>query len=194
MPSFGSELATLTTGRYARTRPIPWESRTTVITRMARPTARLGGGVAARSAYEPISWQSANLLFADPLEPCQRRLRLLQDYARLVPERADEITALISGWVHDPHRRLTERRHALDVLLSQIDADEVRALALDASLPIRLRGVAALAYGVERRQRAEAYELLTALSRTPGATLPEQVGCLARRAALPFLLWLEGGA
>jgi hypothetical protein len=160
---------------------------------MARPSAQLTGGGSVRSPFEAISWRSANLLFADPLEPGRRRLRLLQDYARLIPHRADEITALISAWMRDRQRPLKERRHALDALLAQIDPDEVRALALDASLPVRLRGVAALAYGVEWGERAEAYEMLTGLSRAPGTTVPERLGCLAWRAVLPVLLRLERG-
>ena len=188
---FGSELATLATGWFARTRPIAWDTRSRMVTMLSRPTARADRSGSVPSPYEPVSWRAATVMAGDQQAHWHRRLELMIDYARRVPDREDDVTALISAWMRDAARPRRERRAALDTLLTLLGADAMWALATDATLPVRLRSVAALAFGVEQRRRSEASELLSALARAPGVSLQERAGCLARRAALPVVLWLE---
>ncbi|MEU4424688.1 trypsin-like peptidase domain-containing protein [Actinoplanes sp. NPDC024001] len=186
----GSRLAASAVGRFIRTRPISWDSRTGLVTWLARPSERLGGEPVP-SPWEPLAWQAVQQLAVDPLEPWQRRLLLLTEYGRLVLDRTDDVTALLSRRLRDPGAPARERRALLAELLSRIDSDETRALADDAGLPVRLRAIAAQAYGSRKRTRAEAYEMLTALAHTPGASLRDRADCLARRATLPALIRLE---
>jgi hypothetical protein len=189
---FGVEVAAAAIGSYALTRPIAWDTRASVVTGLARPVAYpLDGSRPSPSAHEPVSWQAVVALAGDPQEPRQRRLRLLLDYDRQVPDRDTDVTALIAEWVHDPRQPGRMRRAALDTLLTRVDAGDALALAGDPGLPVRLRSVAALAYGLATERLPAAYDLLTTLARARGATLPERAGCLARRAALPWLLRLE---
>ncbi|MBG0565499.1 serine protease [Actinoplanes aureus] len=185
----GVRQAASTVGRLIRTRPVGWESRTDVITRLGRPTAARRGPVA--SPWEPVSWQAVTLLAADHAAPWYDRLHLLLDYARQVPERDDDVTTLLRQRLHVPRTPRREQRAVLEALLTRVDVDDMRTLADDTGLPVRLRATAAVAYGVQKRDRSAAHSLLTALAQTTGAPLWERAGCVTRRWALPVLIWLE---
>ncbi|BFU46313.1 trypsin-like peptidase domain-containing protein [Krasilnikovia sp. MM14-A1004] len=191
LTDYGVEAARAATERFARTRPIPWTYRAQWIAMLGEPTARLGGPGLVPSAYEPVAWHAATILAGDPQEPSARRLRLLLDYERRVPDRHRDVYALISAWVHDGHQPFRLRRAALGALLDYVDPVEALALAGDASLPVALRSEAALTYGLLGREREAARALLATLARTRGATLRERAGCLLRWALLPVLLRVE---
>jgi hypothetical protein len=97
------------------------------------------------------------------------------------------LIAVLSGWLHDSAVPRRDRRRVLSALLRHLDDEQVRELALDAGLPVRLRAVAAATYGVRSRP-AEAADLLTGMAETPGASRWARWSCRAWRAALPLLV------
>jgi hypothetical protein len=188
---FGPGPATSALGSIARTRPIAWDTRTRLVSALSIPAGARADGPPVTSSLEPLSWQVATILAGDPQAPWRQRLALMLNYARRIPDREADIVALLTSWVHDSARSSGERKSVLRALLSLVDDDEALALAGDDDLPVRLRSMAALAYGVAARRPAETRTMLAAMARTPGAGPLERVGCLFWRALLPVLIRRE---
>ena len=176
------------TGRFARTRPIDWGTRASLVKWLS---PRRFSSSSASPPLEPIFWEAATILAGDSEVPLRQRLALLTGYAHRVPSRSADVVALLSSWMRDRTRSRAERRAVLSVLLSEISTDEVLALAADDRLPVHLRSVAAVAYGVAARRAPEARRMLTELAGAPGTGPFERLGCLIRRAVLPLVIRLE---
>jgi hypothetical protein len=175
--------------RYIRARHVDWADRAFAVTWPL-------GGVAIphspgpQSPTEPGTWQAVRQLAADREEHHQRRIALLLDYARRMPPRTGDVTALLTDWLRNPRVPRRERKAALSALLNEVP-DTALPLARDPELPIRFRAVAAFGHGLRTGRRSEAYRLLSELASDPGATPWVRLGCLARRAFLSMLIRRE---
>jgi hypothetical protein len=175
-----------TIGRFNRSRAVGWTVRRGYLADIARQV-RLSEQGPARDRHERLGWNSALLLASDPQEPWTRRIDVLTGFARTVPDRTPDMIAVLSGWMHDGEVPRRDRRRVLSALLRHLDDGQIRDLARDDGLPVRLRAVAAVTYGVRSRP-AEARELLTGMAAAPGATRWARWSCRAWRAALPLLI------
>jgi hypothetical protein len=184
--AYGPDQAAATIGWFNRSRAVDWSVQKGFLAHLAR-RARFSGQGRMRVRSEWLGWNSALLLASDPQAPWTRRLDVLTGFARAVPGRTPDLIAVLTGWLHDNGVPRRDRRRVLSALLRHLDDEQVRDLALDAGLPVRLRAVAAATYGVRSRP-AEAADLLTGMAGTPGASRWTRWTCHAWRTALPLLV------
>ncbi|AGL18438.1 serine protease [Actinoplanes sp. N902-109] len=166
------DLAGTVGGRYLRARSVPWPDRA-YWARFRVPAGH--------------SWAAVTVLAEDVAAPARERADLLIRHARRVPARGDDVTALLTRWVFDERRPTRDRRTMLKVLLSRVDLAAARELAGNPVLPVRLRAVAAQAYGLGRDERAGAETMLAGLTGAPGATPRDKLDCLWRLLVLRVL-------
>ncbi|GIE99965.1 serine protease [Paractinoplanes rishiriensis] len=188
----GVVLGTSAIGRYVRARPIDWRSRSLMAMLPSWGWLTSPAGQSRVPPTEPLSWHAVTLLASDGQEPWSRRIGLLVDYARKVPGRTGDVTALLDRWMRAGHAPMKERHGILSALFTYVDADDLRVIALDAGLPVVLRLRAAVEHGLRADKLAETYALLLLLSRAPTASWWERVECRLWRKTLPLLARLNG--
>jgi hypothetical protein len=185
--SYSEAMGISAMGRYIRSRPIDWNSRSALAAVPASTGWTPSGREVPVAPTEPIAWQAVALLASDGEESWPRRIDLLVNYARRVPGRTDDVSAQLDRWMRMRHASMKERRGVLSALSAFVDADGLRAITLDAGLPVTLRMQSAVEHGL----RTGRSDLLTMLSSAFDASGWEKVKILFWRRIMPLLIRLD---